>query len=211
MKLTKHEHACLEIAVDGSTLVIDPGSFTSPIEATDVVAVVITHEHADHWTPEHLTRLRDANPGVAIYAPAGVVAAASGIEIETVADGDTVSAGPFTLRFFGSKHAEIHRSIPIVDNVGVLVNDTLYSPGDSYTVPAGVAVDVLATPAGAPWLKIGEVIDFVDAVAPRRSFPAHEMTLSDAGKSMSNARIAAATEHHGGEFFPLTPGDSLEL
>ena len=69
----------------------------------------------------------------------------------------------------------------------------------------------LAVPAGAPWLKISEVIDYVIAVAPRRSFPVHEMVLSVAGKSLSNARIKSATEEGGGEFFPLKPGDELDL
>lgn len=64
--------------------------------------------------------------------------------------GDTVEAEPFTLRFFGGTHAVIHASIPVVDNLGVLIDDELYYAGDSFTVPEGVDVDVLAVPAGAP-------------------------------------------------------------
>ena len=33
------------------------------------------------------------------------------------------------------EHAVIHSSIPVIDNVGVLVNDTVYYPGDSLFVP----------------------------------------------------------------------------
>lgn len=52
MRLTKLEHAAVLIEEDGARLVIDPGSFTRPVEGTaDTVAVVLTHEHADHWTP----------------------------------------------------------------------------------------------------------------------------------------------------------------
>ena len=44
MKVTKHEHACVVIDKGGSTLVIDPGSYTSPLgELVAVVAIVITH------------------------------------------------------------------------------------------------------------------------------------------------------------------------
>ncbi|MGC5075433.1 hypothetical protein, partial [Escherichia coli] len=64
--------------------------------------------------------------------------------------GDTLDLGPFHLEFFGGKHAEIHSSIPIVDNVGVLVNDAFFYPGDSYTVPKGAHVALLAAPVGAP-------------------------------------------------------------
>ena len=125
-----------------------------------------------------------------IFGPAGVAAAASGFPVETVAAGDEVEVGPFRLRFFGGRHAQIHPSIPIIDNLGVLVNDALYYGGDSFVVPEGVAVDVLAAPANAPWMKIGEVMDYVIAVAPRRAFPTHEMLLSRAGKDLSNARLA---------------------
>lgn len=212
MKVTKQEHACLIVEEAGKKLIVDPGSFTTLLVGmSDVVALVITHEHADHWTSDQLERIKDRNPQARIFGPAGVASAATEFSVETVKAGDTVDVAPFRLRFFGGDHAVIHSSIPIVDNVGVLINDELYYAGDSFTIPDGVDVDTLAAPAGAPWLKIGEVMDYVLAVAPRRSFAVHEMVLSTAGKSMANARIKFATEEGGGEFFPLEPGDSLDL
>jgi len=212
MNLTKLEHAALILEDSGQKLFIDPGSFTTALTDTaGAAAVVITHEHADHWTPEQLRRILELNPKVPIYGPAGVAAAASEFDITTVQAGDTVQAGPFTLRFFGGKHAVIHSSIPVVDNVGVLVNDRVFYPGDSFTIPQGVDVDVLAVPSSAPWLKAGEFIDYVLAVKPKRSFPTHEMVNSVAGKQMANGRIGWATEQGGGEFLPLEPGDTLEI
>ncbi len=110
--------------------------------------------------------------GVELFAPAGVAAAHPGFAWQIVSAGDARTAGPFALAFSGGRHAEIHRSIPVIDNLGVLVNGLLYYPGDSFTVPSG-PVDVLAVPASAPWLKIGEVMDYVDAVKPRRAFATH--------------------------------------
>ena len=211
MKLTKFEHSCLVLSKGDSTLVIDPGSFTTPLtDLTGVVAIVITHEHADHWTPEQLTRILDRNPDARILGPAGVAAAAADFTVETVAEGDSVEIAPFTLQFFGEKHAVIHSSIPIVDNVGVLVDGSLYYAGDSYTVP-GVPVETLATPIGAPWLKIGDAMDYVLEVKPKRSFPVHDSVLSQIGKSMTQARIQAVTEQNGGEFFVLEAGESIDL
>jgi L-ascorbate metabolism protein UlaG (beta-lactamase superfamily) len=212
MKLTKHEHANLVLDKGNETLVIDPGAFTTPLtDLRNVVGIVITHEHPDHWTPEQLRRIVDTNPDVRIFGPAGVVAAASDFAVELVAAGDTVEVGAFTLRFFGEKHAVIHSSIPVIDNVGVLVNDTLYYAGDSFTIPEGVAVDTLAAPAGAPWMKVSDVMDYVLAVAPKHVFPTHEMVLSRAGKDMSNARLTWAVEQGGGDFHALEPGDTLDL
>jgi L-ascorbate metabolism protein UlaG (beta-lactamase superfamily) len=212
MRLTKLEHAALVVEDTGDRLYIDPGKFTTPItESSGAVAVVITHEHDDHWTPEQLRRIVEANPGVRVFGPAGVAEAASGFPVETVAAGDEAKVGPFRLRFFGGRHAQIHPSIPIIDNVGVLVNDALYYGGDSFTIPEGVAVDVLAAPAGAPWMKISEAMDYVQAIAPRRAFPTHEMVLSQAGKALSNARLGWATEQGGGEYLPLEPGDAIDF
>lgn len=212
MRVTKQEHACLILESAGKTLVIDPGVFTTAlIGLNDVVAVVITHEHGDHWTADQLNHILDRNPGVKFYGPEGVAIAASDFDITVVRDGDVVAADPFALRFFGEKHAVIHSSIPIVDNVGVLVNNALYYPGDSFTVPEGVEVDTLAAPVGAPWLKIGDAIDFVLAVRPRRAFATHEMVLSTAGKGMGGERLKWAVEQGGGEYVALEPEDSLDL
>ena len=212
MRITKFEHATLTLETDGDKLVIDPGSYTVPLDGlANVVAVVITHEHPDHWTPDHLDRVLAAAPGIPIYAPEGVAKAAAGYEITVVAPRDTVTAGAFTLEFFGGSHAVIHESIPVIDNVGVLVNGRFYYPGDSYAVPQGADVTLLAAPVGAPWLKIGEAMDFVLAVAPRRAFGTHDMTLSVIGRDMGRARLRWAVEQGGGEFLALDPGESTDI
>lgn len=211
MKLTKFEHAAMVLEKAGATLIIDPGSFTTLLtDVTGVVAIVITHEHADHWTADQIARIQERNPDARILGPAGVAAAAPDLGVEVVAAGDVVTIDPFTLEFFGEKHAVIHESIPVIDNVGVMVDDEFYYGGDSYTVP-GKPVGTLAAPIGAPWLKIGEAMDYVLAVKPRRAFPVHDATLSKIGKGMTQARIEWATQQGGGEFFVLEPGESLDL
>ncbi|MFK4728321.1 MBL fold metallo-hydrolase [Agromyces mediolanus] len=212
MRLTKLEHAALVLDDSGDRLFIDPGKFTTPItEAQGTLAIVITHEHDDHWTPAQLDRILEQSPDARIFGPAGVAAAATDYAVETVAAGDERELGPYRLRFFGGRHAVIHPSIPVIDNLGVLVNDALYYGGDSFVTPEGVAVDVLAAPAAAPWMKLSESMDYVERVAPRRAFPTHEMLLSRAGKDLSNGRLAWAVQQGGGEYLPLEPGDTLDF
>lgn len=212
MRLTKLEHATVLVEEGGSRLVIDPGSFTRPLVGTaETVAVVITHEHPDHWTPEQLERLRAANPSLRVLGPAGAASAAHGFPVETVAAGDVVEAGPFELRFFGAEHALIHRSIPVIDNVGVLVNGRFYYAGDSFTRPDGSDVEVLAAPSGAPWMKIAESMDYVLDLTPRHAFATHEAVLSEAGRALGHDRLAWATREGGGEYHALEAGDTLEL
>jgi L-ascorbate metabolism protein UlaG (beta-lactamase superfamily) len=211
MRITKYEHACFVASIADKKLVVDPGSFTVPLpDQNNIVAVVITHEHPDHWTPDQLARILEHSPDAKLFGPQGVADAASEFDFTVVKAGDTIEVEPFTMEFFGEKHAEIHASIPLVDNIAVFINDTVFYPGDSFTLPPK-QVELLAVPSSAPWLKIGEVMDFVAAANPKRSFAVHEMINSVIGKGMANGRIEAVTTQGGGEFFPLEPGESIEL
>jgi len=211
MEVTKLEHACQIVTEGDARLVIDPGGFTRPVEATGVVAVVVTHEHPDHVTPEQLRRILDRNPDAVVFGPAGVAAvlAPTGTTVDVVTDGDRLTIGPFTLDFHGTRHQLIHSSVPVVDNTGVLVNGRLFYPGDAYTVPP-VPVEVLAAPVGAPWLKVAEMMDHVAAVRPRRAYPVHEATLSDVGYDMHTGRLREALAPDG-ELVVLRPGESLQI
>jgi L-ascorbate metabolism protein UlaG (beta-lactamase superfamily) len=210
MLVTKLEHACLVVEAEGARLVIDPGAFTRPVEATDVVAVVVTHEHPDHGTAEQVAGVLDRNPGIPVFGPAGVAAAlAEVVAVDVVTEGEARTVGPFALTFHGTRHQLIHSSVPVVDNTGVFVNGLLFHPGDAYIDP-GVPVEVFATPVGAPWLKIGELMDHLAAVAPRRVVPIHEATLSDIGLAGHTDRIRQVVEP-AGEVVVLAPGESLRV
>jgi L-ascorbate metabolism protein UlaG (beta-lactamase superfamily) len=59
MRIFKHGHACVRLETHRVALVVDPGMFTAPEAVDGATAVLITHEHADHWTPQTL-RATDA-------------------------------------------------------------------------------------------------------------------------------------------------------
>jgi serine protease inhibitor len=124
--------------------------------------------------------------------------------------GDFHQVEGFSFEFFGDMHQIIHQSIPLIQNTGVMVNDALYYPGDSYTTPEK-KVKVLACPTSAPWLKIGDVMDFISAVRPEKSFATHNALLSERGHELNNARVKQVTEEYGGSFTYLKVGDSLEI
>ena len=209
MKLQKYEHACFTVELDGKVLVVDPGGYSSDFIAPGgVVAVVITHQHADHLDPEHLAEVFDKNDDVLILGPADVI---DQVEVENkkaVEVGEKVSVGPFDLEFFGGIHALIHESMPRVQNLGVMINDLLYYPGDSFALP-GRSVDTLAIPAAAPWMKIGEAMDFLLAVKPRLAFPTHDATYSDAGKGLADRLLGGVAGANDIEYRRLT--GSIEI
>jgi L-ascorbate metabolism protein UlaG (beta-lactamase superfamily) len=211
MKITKHGHACLEVAIDSQTLIIDPGSYTEELTSLgSVVAVVITHKHDDHCDDAKIAKIKKENPDVQIFGTSEVAARLESLNVTTVYHGDYYEVGSFRLEFFGDMHQIIHQSIPLVQNTAVLVNGDLYYAGDSYT-PPDVKVKVLACPTSAPWLKIGDVMDYIQEIKPAICFPTHNALLSQLGHDLNNSRVKQVTEENGGKFRYLEVGEFLEL
>ena len=213
MKITKYNHACLGVDEQGQKLVIDPGSWTSDFGTLEnIVAVVVTHNHPDHLNMNNLMRIKQANPEVQFFGAAEVAQDASILHMATVTGGQTIEVGAFTLQFFGEMHALIHTSFPPVPhNVGVFVSNSLYYPGDSFTIPTGVEVQTLAAPVSAPWLKIAETIDFVTAVKPQRCFATHNAILSEQGQMIADSQMVAACQQIGAEYLKLQPGQAIDI
>ena len=208
MQITKLEHACLVLEQGNKRVIVDPGSYTRSVaEYENVEAVVITHMHDDHCSEAQLDAILAKNPNAAIYGTDEVCKRLENYQTIAVHHGDFYTHPEFTLEFFGDMHAEIHRSIPLIQNCGVMVNDLLYYPGDSYTQPDR-KVEFLACPTSAPWLKIGDVMDFIDAVKPSRCMPTHNVHLSAIGHELNNGRVKMVTEAGGGTFEYLLPGQT---
>lgn len=190
MRLTKYEHACFTLEKDGKLVVVDPGAYTTDLPALEnVVAVVVTHEHADHFDVTALGAIVAHSPEAVIYAHADVTRQfGDTLPHQAVAAGQSVTAGPFTLEFLGGDHAVIHPDLPVPANLAVMINDTLYYPGDSFFLP-GRPVDTLALPTAAPWMKMSEAFDFLVAVKPRLAFPTHDAISSDAGKNLADTMM----------------------
>lgn len=209
MNVTKYEHSCFTVEKDGAYIVVDPGGFTTDfISPENVIAVIVTHEHGDHFDHDQIAAIMDKNPDALIIGPAQVTAQIEVFETKTVIGGDSVVIGGFDLTFYGDEHAVIHSSIPVIQNIGLMVNELLYYPGDSLTAPDS-DVALLALPISAPWLKIGEAIDFLAKVAPRQAFPVHEMVYSTIGQNIATRLLTHAAETTQTEYTVLKSGESL--
>lgn len=209
MHLTKYEHACFVFEKDDASVVVDPGVLTTDLVIPEnVAAIVITHEHADHFDKGLVASIQAKNPAAVVVGPGAVTSQVNG-ETRTVKGGDNFTVQGIELEFFGDTHEPIHRTRPAVQNVGVLIEERVYYPGDSFTVPEK-SVDVLAVPVGGPWLKVGETIDFMLAVAPRFAFPTHDAVLSRDGQGFSDANVASFADAEDIEFTRID-GETIEI
>ncbi|MEU5146394.1 MULTISPECIES: MBL fold metallo-hydrolase [Streptomyces] len=210
MKLTKRLHSCVQLEKDGRTLVIDPGAFSEPDAGLGADALLVTHEHPDHFEEGRLRAALDANPAARLWTLRSVaerLAPAYPGRVHTVGHGDTFTAAGFEVQVHGELHAVIHPDIPRVTNVGYLVDGSLFHPGDALTVP-GVPVETLMVPVHAPWNKVSEVIDYLREVGPRRALDIHDAYLADIARPIYDFALdkLGGTEHG-----RLTAGDSAEL
>ncbi|QKG24119.1 MBL fold metallo-hydrolase [Actinomadura verrucosospora] len=211
MQLTKHAHACVVLEKEGTTIVIDPGKFTPDAEGAVAAAdaVLITHEHFDHFDDALLGAALDKRPDLHVYGPASVrdKLGEHGGRVRAVAAGDALAVGEFAVTVHGERHAVIHPDIPIVANGGYLIDGRLYHPGDAYHVP-DVPVETLLLPTSGPWTKVAEAVDFVRNVRPSRLLQIHELMLSELGQNSVAAMLNNLT---GLEMALLAPGDAREL
>lgn len=144
MKLTKYEHACFTIEKDGKLLVVDPGAFTTDLGSPEnVVAIVVTHEHQDHFDVNALGALIAHNPNAVIVAHSDITRQLGDtLPTKNVDAGNTVTIEPFSLEFFGGEHAVIHPDFPAVANLGVMIDDSIFYPGDSFVNPKKASCDI---------------------------------------------------------------------
>ncbi|GAA1183472.1 MBL fold metallo-hydrolase [Streptomyces hebeiensis] len=210
MRFTKKTHACVRLEKDGRTLVIDPGAFTEENATDGADAILITHEHPDHFDEGRLRAGLDARPGAELWTLRSVaerVSAAYPGRVHTVGEGDTFSAAGFDVRVYGQLHAVIHPDLPRVTNVGYLVDGSLFHPGDALTVP-GHPVETLLLPLQAPWSKISEVIEYVREVKPVRTYDVHDALLTELARPVYDTHLGnlSGAEHH-----RLAPGGSADL
>ena len=210
MKITKYEHACLDIVEQGTRILIDPGKFTASLtDLNNISAVVITHIHGDHFSPQIIQGVVQANLDVKIFSTKEVVQKINS-NAEVAMLGRRYTVRNFTLEFFGEKHAEIDPQTPVVENIGVFVNNKLYYPGDSFT-ECPKPFEALAVPASAPWLRVGQTIPLIENSQCKLVFPMHNALLSEIGHATTNNWLQKFAERADKKFTYLKPSESIEV
>jgi L-ascorbate metabolism protein UlaG (beta-lactamase superfamily) len=188
MRITHLGHACLLVETANTRLLIDPGNFSRGFEdLANLDAILVTHQHPDHFDPDRGPALVAANPVAKLFVEPETAAAFEMGADAVFSAGSEQQVGDVTITGVGGRHAVNHDRVPQIGNVGFVVSEAagprLFHPGDSYDdAPSGV--DVLALPLNAPWCRLSETLDFYRAVGPAAAVPIHTALLSEAGLGM---------------------------
>ncbi|RBY92604.1 MBL fold metallo-hydrolase [Blastococcus sp. TF02A-30] len=212
MELIKHGHACVVLRDGDRRLVIDPGAFTDPSALQGASAVLVTHEHFDHFVPETLRAALEADPALEVWTNRAVAVQLEGLgpRVHVVGHGDVVTAAGFEVHVHGELHAVIHPDLPRITNVGFLVDGAVFHPGDALTVP-DEPVATLLLPVHAPWSKLSEVIDYVRAVDADQAYAVHDGLLNDTGLGAIGGLLGERGPGIPTPYSRLAPGDAVEL
>ncbi|MEP9384930.1 MBL fold metallo-hydrolase [Nocardioides cheoyonin] len=212
MRITKFGHACVRIEHDGTTLVLDPGMFTDPGAVDGADAVLITHEHADHYVAE-LLKATDA-PVFTIGAVAEKIREDAPDVYErttVVAPGQSFDVAGIPVTAVNELHAIIHPEFPRFDNSGYLITaggTRIFHPGDALDGP-GQEIDVLLVPVSAPWAAAHELVDFARRVKAPTNIAIHDRIYSEAGSAVFDGHINAFLPKEGLTYKRLKDGEDL--
>ncbi|WP_300681509.1 MBL fold metallo-hydrolase [Nocardioides sp.] len=192
MRITKFGHACVRIETDKGTVLLDPGMFCTPEVFDGVDAVLITHEHPDHYKPELLQSAQV--PVFTIDAVAAKIAEQAPDVAErttVVTPGQAFSAAGVSVRAEGELHAVIHPDLPRFYNSGYVIDadgTSVFHPGDALT-GTEAAVDVLLVPVSAPWARASELIDFTRQMGAARNVAIHDRIYSEVGSGIFDGQM----------------------
>lgn len=196
MKITHYGHARVLVEIPSSEgptrILFDPGTYSQGFEdLRDLDLIMITHAHPDHLDTNRLAALIAANPDAQLVVGAGSLAALDNPEYpesmrrpqNVVAPGEKLSLHGVEILVTGGEHACIHPALTTSENIGYLLNGSVFHPGDAFDeIPA--SVEVLLLPIGGPWMKIGEGIDYLRSLAPRAVVPIHQAGLAAVHQNM---------------------------
>ncbi len=148
------------------------------------------------------------NPNAQVYSnnSAGELLSKENIKHAVIKNGEVIFLGEISLLGIGERHAMLHSSIPLSDNIGFFIDDRLWYPGDSFTNPEK-PVEILALPVAGPWMKIAEAIDYALLLKPKVAFPVHDGVRIPTLHALPHRVLTS----HRVAFIPMVEGETKEF
>lgn len=211
MKLTKYVHACLLVETSSQTILVDPGQFSweSGLVSVDALsqldAVVITHEHFDHFHPPFIAAVLKKFPGVTFVTTPSVAAKLHDMGAVRIF---TDSIG--SIAVFSKKH---HASLEPLDktpeNIAVHIADKLTVGGDRQDLEE--TKEVLALTVTAPWGSMIAATGMAQRLKPKVIVPIHDWHWNDKARAAAYDKLEEFFAKHDIDFRKPADGQAIEV
>lgn len=209
MKISKYVHSCLLVEDNGKTVLIDPGEYSYSAKALDIGsvdqldAIVITHEHPDHFHLPFVKEVLDKFPSVQIYTNDSIVEILKKENIEARTSGDEI------VQLTQAPHEHVFGVPQMPQNILTKVFGKLTHPGDSEQY--SLETEALALPVQAPWTSVTKAVERAVQLKPKVIIPIHDWHWNDQAREGLYTRFAKYFADNGIDFKPLKTGEVVEV
>lgn len=173
MKVTRYAQSCLLIESANSRVLIDPGEdprvISKPDELGKLDAILITHEHADHFDAQLCIKFLEQ--GIPVYANASTARLIKG-KAKVVENAQEFQIGDLLIKTIELPHCLMPDGSEGPQNVGYLINNKFFHPGDGKEIK-GLQVDNLALPIIGPDISIKDALSFAKEVSAKEVIAIH--------------------------------------
>lgn len=179
-KVTKYAQSCFLFEKAGQRLLLDPGKFDlelhgrQPEDWPSLEGIIVTHEHFDHADLETIKFLVERDQ-VTVYSTKGLVQqlATVGVNAKRVQPNESIEIGRFQVRCIQQQHGVLSGGRPIPENIGFVIDETFYTPGDSVPVANMPNVPVLLVPVAGPEMNFETAATMIDQTRPQLAVAMH--------------------------------------
>lgn len=212
MRITRFVHSCLLVEDGQKAVLVDPGYYSWTANIVDIAklpelsAIVISHDHADHYSPDFVKALRERFSEVPLIVTESLQTKLAGDGIA----GPIQTSGTADVEIFEAAHERLPAGLgEAPQNFGVHIFGKVTHPGDCHRIT--VTKEILALPITAPWGSVTAAVDVALAVKPKAIIPIHDWHWhSVARESMYDLLVQAFTAH-GLTFVTPEDGTAVEL
>lgn len=211
MKITKYVHACLLVETGTQNILVDPGQFSweSGLVSVDALpqldAVVITHEHFDHFHPPFVAAVLKKFPGVSFVTTPSVASKLHDMGAVRIFSDSIEGIEVFSKK----RHASLEPLSRTPENIAVHIADKLTVGGDRQDLEE--TKEILALTVTAPWGSMIAAVGMAQRLKPKVIVPVHDWHWSDEARAAAYDKLKEFFADHNIDFRKPTNGQAIEV
>ena len=182
MIIHKYPQSTLLIEHKGKRILFDPGCYCKKEDDFGKVDILlITHTHGDHLDVDLIRKVQNDNPNVITLSNKQVVDVLleQDLKCDLLLVDEVKDVGGILIKGIKQLHGEAGKGYDKFENLGFLIDEKIYNPGDSVLMDNAPRADVLFVAFnGLVTMDLNDAVKFVYQVQPKLVIPYHYDTSS---------------------------------